>query len=211
MHLDVVHNLIEYGCVHCLDPSGLFVRRAWEATRDFIDEYHEVIVAGVVITAAAVLTVATKGVAAPLLYQGAKKVQDKLGGLIQQAKTTGGGLIQDIPRAQQATQKAISNARNTLNLTSHIRNINGNYHAPKHIVNQIGQLEARGVNFSRLQSIVTQSRPSTEGGISRVIRYSDSHGVRFVIHEVTNRAGQILHRDFDSVRIASGQLINTPR
>ena len=84
-------------------------------TRDFIDEYHELIIAGVVVTAAAVLTVATKGVAAPLLYQGAKKVQDKLGGLISQAKTTGGGLIQDAPArltpsVQRANQIVMQNA-----------------------------------------------------------------------------------------------------
>ncbi|MCL2400857.1 MAG: hypothetical protein FWC91_14080 [Defluviitaleaceae bacterium] len=64
------------------------------------------------------------------------------------------------------------------------------------------------MDFSQLQRIVNQVRPSTEGGISRVIKYSDSGGVRFVIHEVTDKTGRIIHRDFDAVRILSGQIIN---
>ena len=62
--------------------------------------------------------------------------------------------------------------------------------------------------------LTTQETPPTinlAGGVSRVISYADSSGVRFVVHEVTNRAGTIIHRDFDAVRIASGQIINAPR
>ena len=51
-------------------------------------------------------------------------------------------------------------------------------------------------------------RASTEGGMSRVIKYSDGNGIKFIIHEVTDAKGNIIHRDFDAVRIESGQLIN---
>jgi len=129
-HLAIMQagNLFVFGLnnpVMWIDPSGLFVRRAWEATRDFIDEYHEVIIAGAAITAAAALTVATKGAAAPLLAkaagtfgpvieQGAKKAQ-QMGGLIQQAKTTGGGLIQDIStRVAPATQRATAGIKHSV-------------------------------------------------------------------------------------------------
>lgn len=37
--------------------------------------------------------------------------------------------------------------------------------------------------------------------------FSDSEGTRFIIHEVTDSTGNIIHRDFDAVRIPSGQLI----
>ena len=35
--------------------------------------------------------------------------------------------------------------------------------------------------------------------------------VRFVIHEVTDAYGNIIHRDFDAVRIPSGQMIEKMR
>lgn len=51
-------------------------------------------------------------------------------------------------------------------------------------------------------------RPSTEGGTSVVYRYSDSNGTKYMIHEVTDGKGNVIHRDFDAVRIPSGQIIN---
>jgi len=94
-----------------------------------------VVIAGAAITAAAALTVATKGAAAPLLAkaagtfgpvieQGAKKAQ-QMGGLIQQAKTTGGGLIQDAPARLRVASKI--NQRNSLSkeasrLTGRVQN-----------------------------------------------------------------------------------------
>ena len=52
------------------------------------------------------------------------------------------------------------------------------------------------------------SHASSEGGKSIVYKYSDRYGVKFLIHEVTDARGYIIHRDFDAVRISSGQLIN---
>lgn len=69
-------------------------------------------------------------------------------------------------------------------------------------------VEARGEDFSLFNNRVMSSRPSTEGGLSIVYRYSDAEGTKYLIHEVTNAEGYILHRDFDAVRIQSGQLIN---
>ena len=41
-----------------------------------------------------------------------------------------------------------------------------------------------------------------------VYKYSDELGTKYLIHEVTDARGYIIHRDFDAVRISSGQLIN---
>ena len=46
------------------------------------------------------------------------------------------------------------------------------------------------------------------GGTSVVYKYSDELGTKYLIHEVTDARGYIIHRDFDAVRISSGQLIN---
>ena len=86
--------------------------------------------------------------------------------------------------------------------------LNGTYYSPKATIDKIGQIEAKGVDFSKFQKKIISSRPSTEGGSSNVIRYSDSNGTTFVIHEVTDASGKLIHRDFDAVRIESGQLIN---
>jgi len=142
------------------------------------------------------------------------------GNMIVQGVNTAGGAINNLvkrggtnaansaPQVTTSAQQAAPATQNILHITSQIQNVNGLYHAPKHVVNQLGQIEARGVNFSQLQRTVTYVRHSTEGGFSQVVRYSDSAGVRFVIHEVTNNVGAVLHRDFDAVRIASGQIIN---
>ena len=52
------------------------------------------------------------------------------------------------------------------------------------------------------------SRASTEGRTSVVYKYSDELGTKYLIHEVTDARRYIIHRDFDAVRISSGQLIN---
>ena len=48
------------------------------------------------------------------------------------------------------------------------------------------------------------SRASAEGGTSIVYKYSDELGTKYLIHEVTDARGYIIHRDFDAVRISSG-------
>lgn len=73
---------------------------------------------------------------------------------------------------------------------------------------KIGQVEARGEDFSLLNKRIMSSRASTEGGTSVVYKYSDELGTKYLIHEVTDARGYIIHRDFDAVRISSGQLIN---
>ena len=88
---------------------------------------------------------------------------------------------------------------------------NGKYYAPKNIINDIGKIESAGVDFSKLNKTITSSRVSTESGYSQVVKYSDSSGTRYIIHEVTDAGGNLLHRDFDTVRIQSGQLINVQK
>ena len=76
-------------------------------------------------------------------------------------------------------------------------------------MDEIGAAEARGVDFSKLARSIQSVRPSTEPGrISQVVKYSDSQGMKYVIHEVIDGNGVLLHRDFDSIRILSGQIIN---
>jgi len=52
---------------------------------------------------------------------------------------------------------------------------------------QAGQMEAQRTDFAHLQRRVMHSRPSNEGGISRVIPNSDHGGLRFIVHEVTTQ------------------------
>ena len=91
---------------------------------------------------------------------------------------------------------------------SNVESRNGKYYADKVTIDEIGQIEARGEDFSLLNEKVMSSRASTEGGTSVVYRYSDDLGTKYLIHEVTDANGYIIHRDFDAVRILSGQLMN---
>lgn len=84
----------------------------------------------------------------------------------------------------------------------------GNFYTDKSTIDAIGRIEAKGEDFSLLGRKKMNSRPSTEGGLSAVYRYSDGNGTRYMIHEVTDNRGFIIHRDFDAIRIPSGQLIN---
>ena len=85
----------------------------------------------------------------------------------------------------------------------------GVYEAPKEVMDAIGKLEAKGQDFTKLKNTLgSKVKKSTEGGVSRVMKYYDDSGLKFAIHEVTDAAGNILHRDFDSVRIASGEMVN---
>jgi RHS repeat-associated protein len=81
-----------------IDPNGLFVRKAWGATKNFIQEHSTAIITGAVITGAAVLTVATKGVAAPLLV---KAATSKIGATVIAIGTL------TVPKVNQIKNKAI--------------------------------------------------------------------------------------------------------
>ena len=96
----------------------------------------------------------------------------------------------------------------TADFLTNIENRNGKFYTDKAIIDKIGQIEARGEDFSLLNKRVMSSRASTEGGTSMVYRYSDELGTKYLLHEVTDARGYIIHRDFDAVRISSGQLIN---
>ncbi len=96
----------------------------------------------------------------------------------------------------------------TADFLSRVENRKGKYYADKTTIDKIGQIEARGEDFSLLNKKIMSSRISTEGGNSIVYKYSDELGTKYLIHEVTEEKGYIIHRDFDAVRIASGQLIN---
>ena len=96
----------------------------------------------------------------------------------------------------------------TADFLTNIENRNGKFYTDKATIDKIGQIEARGEDFSLLNKRIMSSRASTEGGTSIVYKYSDELGTKYLIHEVTDARGYIIHRDFDAVRISSGQLIN---
>jgi len=115
-------------------------------------------------------------------------------------------LVHNANKYVKGTRK--TTPKTTLDYLKDIEVKNGNYYASKATIDKIGKIEAKGVDFSKLDSKVMSLRASTEGGMSRVIKYSDGNGIKFIIHEVTDAKGNIIHRDFDAVRIESGQLIN---
>ena len=96
----------------------------------------------------------------------------------------------------------------TADFLTNIENRNGKFYTDKATIDKIGQVEARGEDFSLLNKRIMSSRASTEGGTSVVYKYSDELGTKYLIHEVTDAMGYIIHRGFDAVRISSGQLIN---
>ena len=94
---------------------------------------------------------------------------------------------------------------------------NGGIYVDAETLNKIGAIESRGGKaFSDLIKIIKKSKPATwkgkqTGGIESILEFRDEFGTKFVIHEVIDEVGNIVHRDFDAVRIASGQVINKAR
>lgn len=116
--------------------------------------------------------------------------------------------VGNTPSGKAIDRKPIRNHENTSTFLSEIEIKNGNYYTAKRPIDKIGKIEAKGEDFSLLTRKIMSSRASTEGGTSIVYKHSDEQGTKYLIHEVTDLNGFILHRDFDAVRIASGQLIN---
>lgn len=116
--------------------------------------------------------------------------------------------VNNAPSNKRCAGKPVKNHEDTSHFLSKIEVKNGNYYTDKSTIDKLGQIEAKGIDFSLLHRKIMSSRASTEGGSSVVYKYSDNQGTKYLIHEVTDLNGFILHRDFDAVRIASGQLIN---
>ena len=112
------------------------------------------------------------------------------------------------PRNETSYGKSSGKYDTTADFLTNIENRNGKFYTDKATIDKIGQVEARGEDFSLLNKRIMSSRASTEGGTSVVYKYSDELGTKYLIHEVTDARGYIIHRDFDAVRISSGQLIN---
>ncbi len=80
-------------------------------------------------------------------------------------------------------------------------------------VNELGQK----LNFSKLTPEIQRSKNAIwqgkeTGGVNRIVAYKDSKGNTVaVVHEVTDSQGRIVHRDFDAIRLESGQMINKDR
>jgi len=105
-------------------------------------------------------------------------------------------------------EKTNGKCESTADFMVDIENVNGKFYTDKDTIDKIGRIEARGEDFSLLYKKIMSSRPSSEGGTSIVYKYSDELRTKYLIHEVTDARGYIIHRDFDAVRISSEQLIN---
>ena len=134
--------------------------------------------------------------------------------VIEEAAEAAGKNLDDIAKDsgkvlnETSYGKSSGKYKSTADYLTNIESRNGNFYTDKVTIDQIGQIEARGEDFSLLNKEIMSSRASTEGGTSIVYKYSDELGTKYLIHEVTDAKGYIIHRDFDAVRISSGQLIN---
>ena len=111
-------------------------------------------------------------------------------------------------KSETSYGKSSRKYKSTADFLTNIENRNGKFYTDKATIDKIGQIEARGEDFSLLNKRIMSSRASAEGGSSIVYKYSDELGTKYLLHEVTDAKGYIIHRDFDAVRILSGQLIN---
>lgn len=87
----------------------------------------------------------------------------------------------------------------------------------------IGKSEAKKTDFSQFIKEIVSTKEATwtiiqegryvktkTGGIEQIIKYTDPQTglTRFKIHKVTDSYGNVVHQDFDSVRIKDGQYIS---
>ena len=154
------------------------------------------------------VTIVTKGgITAAAGVEVKKLAKPKLGDVV-----AGGGAVlndADVGSAVKTSYgKSSGKYDTTADFLTNIENRKGKFYTDKATIDKIGQVEARGEDFSLLNKRIMSSRASTEGGTSVVYKYSDELGTKYLIHEVTDARGYIIHRDFDAVRISSGQLIN---
>ena len=151
--------------------------------------------------------------------KGIDGVTEGAGNLVEDVGKAGKGLEGAAKGAESAAEdagkvvetsygKSSGKYDTTADFLTNIENRNGKFYTDKATIDKIGQVEARGEDFSPLNKRIMSSRASTEGGTSVVYKYSDELGTKYLIHEVTDARGYIIHRDFDAVRISSGQLIN---
>ena len=151
--------------------------------------------------------------------KGIDGVTEGAGNLVEDVGKAGKGLEGAAKGAESAAEdagkvvetsygKSSGKYDTTADFLTNIENRNGKFYTDKATIDKIGQVEARGEDFSLLNKRIMSSRASTEGGTSVVYKYSDELGTKYLIHEVTDAMGYIIHRGFDAVRISSGQLIN---
>ncbi|HCC07105.1 MAG TPA: hypothetical protein DEP72_02915, partial [Clostridiales bacterium] len=112
------------------------------------------------------------------------------------------------------TAEKVSKIETTADLLREAILIGEKIYVKPNILNEIGVAEAAGgKGFSGLTRTIIQSKPATwqgelTGGTQQIIQYSDSKGIKFIVHEVTEGNGLTVHRDFDAVHIQSGHMIN---
>jgi hypothetical protein len=89
---------------------------------------------------------------------------------------------------------------------------NGHLIVEKKVLNEIGKAESKGVDFSIFKKVVEKrDKLGADGSTSQVVKYYDDEGMKYTVHEVIDTNGNVIHRDFDSVRIESGQIVDVPQ
>lgn len=138
-----------------------------------------------------------------------KLLKEEAEAFAKKADKVADDVVEDAAKAIKTSYgKSSGKYDTTADFLTNIENRNGKFYTDKATIDKIGQVEARGEDFSLLNKRIMSSRASTEGGTSVVYKYSDELGTKYLIHEVTDARGYIIHRDFDAVRISLGQLIN---
>jgi RHS repeat-associated protein len=123
---------------------------------------------------------------------------------------TGGGMaVRALAKADEIAKLGYK----TTNLLEGIVEKSGAYFAKPETINDLG----KNLNFSNLDKIIHGTKDATwkgnkTGGKESILHYKDKKGnIVAVVHEVTDKTGLLLHRDFDAVRLNSGQMINKAR
>jgi hypothetical protein len=173
--------------------------------------------------AVATKTVAEEAAALKQAAVGAKKAVDEIGAAKQAANPSLKKASGDLESAaNSARTQPHSNGEGTaansttLDLLKNAeRTPSGALKVDNATLQQIGAAESQGGKaFSGLDAKILQDKPATwhgelTGGRQTVIKYVDpaTGQTKFTVHTVTDGAGNVVHRDFDSVLIQSGQQV----
>ena len=96
-----------------------------------------------------------------------------------------GNLAEDVGKVVETSYgKSSGKYDTTADFLTNIENRNGKFYTDKATIDKIGQVEARGEDFSPLNKRIMSSRASTEGGTSVVYKYSDELGTKYLIHPI---------------------------
>ena len=127
---------------------------------------------------------------------------------------TGKSVLKNSGKVPGGSVVTISQGETTLDLLKNAERTKSGLKVDNATLQKIGAAEAGGgKGFSGLTPSIVQNKPATwhgqkTGGTQTVIKYQNEAGqTEFTVHTVTDGAGKVIHRDFDSVLIQSGQQV----